>query len=156
MIEFFAAAGGLFAMLTFVHFFADWLFQSQYEASHKHNDWKVRARHCTVYTVFFVPIFLMLGVPIWPALGAISILWVSHFGIDTYIPVFLWAKYMRKIPVLNEGGPGFWNTQIRHMLDGQKAFAESWKKPIYPILFIAVDQILHLAFLWPVVLLILL
>jgi len=156
MIEIFAAAGGLFTMLAFVHFFADWLFQTQHEAMHKHNDRRVRARHCTIYTVFFIPVLLILGMSPWLYASALAILWASHFIIDTYIPVLLWAKYMRKIPALDEKGRGFWDSSIGDVIGSQKAFAQLWKEPVYPILFIAVDQILHLSFLWPVVFLILL
>lgn len=156
MIEFFAAAGGLFAMLTFVHFFADWLFQTQHEATRKHKDWKVRAWHCLVYTAFFIPVVLALAPTAWALGGSLAILWVSHFVIDTYIPVFLWAKYMRKISDLNPTGRKFNDTMLKDLTVGQEEFARLWKLPVYPILFIAVDQIFHLAFLWPVVFLILL
>jgi len=88
MVEIFSAAGGLFALLTFVHFFADWLFQTQREATHKHNNWKIRARHCTIYTVFFVPVVWILSPGIWASCTSLAILFISHFIIDTYIPVF--------------------------------------------------------------------
>jgi len=146
MIEFFAAAGGLFALLTFIHFFGDWLFQSQYEATNKSKNTKIRALHCTIYTAFFVPMFWILGVTSYTFIICVAILWVSHFVIDTYIPVILWAHYLRKIPELKQ----FWDTELEF------TFIQLWKKPVYPILFITVDQILHLTFLWPIVFLILL
>jgi len=63
---------------------------------------------------------------------------------------------MRKISGMNKRGGTFWNTPGMYLVEGQNAFAQLWKDPVYPILFITVDQILHLAFLWPVVLLIIL
>lgn len=147
MIQFFAAAGGLFAMLSFVHFFGDWLFQSQYEATHKSKNTGVRARHCTIYAAFFLPVLLFLGVSNSVLVASLAILWVSHFVIDTYIPTVLWAKYLRRVPKLRDA---------KDKLATTRTFIELWSQPIYPILFITVDQILHLTFLWPVVFLILL
>lgn len=158
MIEFFSAAGGLFALLAFVHFFGDWLFQSQYEALHKSKNAKIRARHCLIYTLFFVPVLYFAGVTNWIFAISLVVLWGSHFIIDTYIPVVLWAKYLRRIPDLqasalkgqSEDGTVSWG------IDLETQFQRLWYQPVYPILFIMVDQILHLTFLWPIVLLILL
>lgn len=147
MLEFFVAAGSLFAMLSFIHFFGDWLFQSQFEAINKSKSWKVRARHCAVYTLFFIPVLYLMTNSLIIFLACVAILWTSHFVIDTYIPVALWAIYIRRIAELR---------QANNQEEVFKTFASLWKEPVYPILFIAVDQILHLTFLWPVIYLILL
>lgn len=143
MLELFSIAGGLFAVLTFVHFFADWLFQSHFEATNKHKNAKVRAWHCLIYTIAFIPILLVMDVSVTAMIISLFILFISHFFIDTYIPVYLWAKYLRKAPPLQKENLGN-KTEMQ-------AFAEMWSNPVYPILFIAVDQILHLTFLWPVI-----
>lgn len=144
MLELFSVAGGLFSVFTFVHFFADWLFQSHFEATNKHKNAKIRARHCLIYTVAFIPILLLMKVSLIAMVVSLVFLFVSHFVIDTYVPVYLWAKYLRKVPSLQKENLGD--------KSGMQVFAEMWSNPIYPILFIAVDQILHLTFLWPVVL----
>lgn len=148
MLEIFAIAGGLFALLTFVHFFADWLFQSHKEATNKHHDFSIRGRHCIIYTAAFVPFIILLGIGGWYLLVSILTLFLSHFIIDTYIPVYLWAKFVRKVPELSEiPGP----MKDRYLLS-KKAFAQLFKEsPVHAILFIAVDQILHLGFLWVIV-----
>ena len=103
MLEIFTAAGGLFAMLAFVHFFADWMFQTHREATTKHNNPYVRARHCAIYTVAFLPHILLLGISGWFLFFSVLTLFLSHFIIDTYVPVFLWAKYLRRVPALQNG-----------------------------------------------------
>ena len=62
---------GFLAILTFIHFVVDWIFQSHAEAMVKHNNPKVRAKHCAIYTAGFVPLLLFF---IWA--GALS-LWDS-------------------------------------------------------------------------------
>ena len=140
MIETISLLGGLFSVFAFVHFFSDWIFQTNHEAINKHKDMFIRARHCTIYTIFFVPLLLLLTTVLWKVIISIMILWFSHYIIDTYIPVYLWAKHMRKIPHLN-----------CLSAEPKEKFKELWLKPVYPILFIVVDQILHLLFLWPAI-----
>lgn len=144
MLEFFATAGGLFAVLAFIHFFADWIFQTHREATNKHNNPFIRGRHCLVYTAAFVPFMLLIGISGWSLLVSIATLFLSHFIIDTYVPVFLWARYMRRVPALIKS------------TDKQTTFKQLWEQPVYPILFITIDQICHLTFLWPIVLIALL
>jgi len=153
MLETFALAGGVFSLLAFVHFFADWLFQTHDEATNKHHDFSVRGRHCIIYTAAFVPFILLLGIGGWGLPISLLTLFLSHFIIDTYIPVFLWAKFVRKVPELSKNsGPG----EDRY-LSSKKMFGKLFKEsPVHAILFIAVDQILHLTFLWIIVLLALL
>ena len=102
-----AILGGVYVLLAFWHFPADWLFQSQKEALAKAKNHLVRARHCLVYTTMYVPLLLLLRLRIneWDGLHLASldnvfwcmaILWVSHFFIDTYLPVMWWAKYLRR------------------------------------------------------------
>jgi Protein of unknown function (DUF3307) len=141
-----ALAGGLFAILTFIHFVVDWIFQTHAEAMAKHNNAKVRARHCLIYTLGFLPLLLVFT---W--LGALTllefgicllILFVSHFIEDTYLPVYLWAKYIRRPPEMKQENP-------------KAGFVEFVGTPLGKILMIAIDQIIHLAFLFPIVWLVL-
>lgn len=93
-----ALAGGLFAILALVHFVVDWVFQSHSEAMVKHNNPKVRAKHCAIYTLGFLPLFYLFGFEWWEWLIGANVLFWSHFVEDTYVPVFLWAKYIRRPP----------------------------------------------------------
>lgn len=148
----FAIAGGLFVILTFVHFFADWIFQTHHEATNKHSNFAVRGKHCIIYTAAFVPVLLLMGITGWGLVISIFTLYLSHFIIDTYVPVFLWAKYFRRIPALR-GKEAVKGISTK---DTQAIFKWLWTQPVYPILFIAIDQILHLSFLWVVVIIALL
>lgn len=152
-----AHMGGLFAILAFVHFVVDWIFQTHAEAMAKHNKWKVRIRHCLIYTVGFIPILWVLGFSFWKFAIALNILFWSHFVEDTYLPVYLWAKYIRRPPEMIEP----WKeTYARvdgsiafkvHPPDPRRGFIEFVQTPLGKILMIAVDQIIHLAFLLPIV-----
>ena len=91
-----ALAGGLFSIMAFIHFFVDWIFQSHSEAMVKHNHPWIRAKHCLIYTIGFIPLMCFLKYSFWEWLIALNILFWSHFAEDTYIPIFLWAKYIRR------------------------------------------------------------
>lgn len=130
--------GGIFALLTLLHFVADWLFQSHDEAMAKPTDAMIRARHCFIYAgIMTFTIWLAVRPEWYVALLSFYILWASHFAEDTYIPVYLWARYVRRPPEMREkaGIPEF------------KMFAET---TLGKILLITVDQIIHLVFLIPV------
>lgn len=136
-IEAVAKVGGIFALLTLAHFISDWLFQSHAEAMAKTKDSWVRARHCLIYTVLMGGSIWLLFRPTFEVMAVIAVtLWFSHFVEDTYLPVYVWAKYLRKpFEMINPGIEGF------------KAFADTG---LGKILLITVDQIVHLAFLVPV------
>lgn len=152
-----AIAGGLFAVLAFVHFFVDWIFQSHSEAMVKHNRPWIRAKHCAIYTLGFAPLFWAFGLYWWEWLVAVNILFWSHFYEDTYTPVFLWAKYIRKPPEMTEPWKETYartdgTVAVRvHAPDAERGFVEWVQTPMGKILMIAIDQIIHLAFLFPIV-----
>lgn len=93
-----ALTGGFLAILVFIHFFVDWIFQSHDEAMVKHNNWKVRAKHCAIYTFPFIVFLYWCDLSSSQLLIAAAILFFSHFIEDTYYPVLLWAKYIRRPP----------------------------------------------------------
>jgi hypothetical protein len=138
----FAEWMAIFGLLVFVHFVADWVFQSHKTAMAKHADGKVRAVHCLIYTAFFVPVLVAL-VPRdgWP-LAAIAalLLFLSHWTGDSYLPVYVWARWFRRIPL--PAGWTSWKPEVLKALAGV---------PINLILFIVIDQLWHIAWLWPVV-----
>jgi hypothetical protein len=185
-----AQVGGVFAVLVFWHFFADWVFQSHKEAMAKAKNHLVRARHCVVYTVLFIPLLLLLSVregqDVLGGTGtasleitssfyiSLAILFFSHFVIDTYIPVMLWAKYLRRAPQFADVVPPVVLTkeQVEGLLRGEgkikgrgwsdyevdrityksdeEAFKAFFMTPVGAILCITMDQFLHIAFLLPV------
>lgn len=189
-------AGGLLSILTFIHFFVDWIFQSHAEAMVKHNNWKVRAKHCAIYTLGFVPLlvyfFMLHFLTPWELGLSIAILFISHFCEDTYIPVFWWARFIRRPPAVrwqiklvdgkgrlfNPDGlmldhaipSNQWRWELAEsvqQLDSyydtyrnldaankklhMRGFAEFVDTGIGKILMIAIDQIIHITFLLPVV-----
>src|SRR5690554_6922149 len=100
MVTHFASLGGLLFLLTLVHFIVDWGFQSHAEAMAKATNHKVRARHCLIYTAGLAPV-VVLGVEgVEQGAFCLAILFASHFLIDTYMPVYLWAKYLRRPPTM--------------------------------------------------------
>ncbi|MDE1834521.1 MAG: DUF3307 domain-containing protein [Candidatus Micrarchaeota archaeon] len=96
-----ALTGGILCLLTLIHIVVDFGFQTHNEAMRKHNNSFVRARHCLVYTLGFVPLFWFCNLSVYEWLFALNLLFWSHYIEDTYIPVMLWAKYVRRPPELN-------------------------------------------------------
>jgi hypothetical protein len=152
-----ALAGGLFAIMAFIHFFVDWIFQSHSEAMIKHNHPWIRAKHCLIYTVGFIPLMCFLKYSFWEWLIALNVLFWSHFAEDTYLPVFLWAKYIRRPSEMTEPWKETYtrvdgSAAFRvHPPDPKRGFGEFVQTPIGKILMIAIDQIIHLTFLFPLV-----
>lgn len=147
-----ALMGGLLAVLVTIHFFVDWIFQSHSEAMVKHKDHRVRAKHCLIYTLGFVPLFFFCNFSVVEWLFALNLLFWSHFCEDTYIPVYLWAKYIRRPPEMTEprkqlGVDGYVTVLPP---DPKAGFAEFVQTPIGKILMIAIDQIIHICFLIPI------
>lgn len=150
--------GGLFAVLGFIHFFVDWVFQSHAEAMVKHANAKVRAKHCAIYTLGFVPLLVFIlcvgALTWWQLLACVFILFVSHFYEDTYIPVYLWAKWIRRPPEMTE--PIKEATNIDGYVkvkdpDPKEGFGLFIQTTLGKILMITIDQIIHFAFLFPIV-----
>jgi hypothetical protein len=147
-----ALTGGLLSILVFIHFFVDWIFQSHAEAMVKHNNPKIRAKHCLIYTVGFVPFIALFHFSWVEWLFALNLLFWSHFCEDTYIPVFLWAKYIRRPPEMTEprkqtGIDGYVSILPP---DPKAGFVDFIQTPMGKILMIAIDQIIHIAFLLPI------
>jgi hypothetical protein len=147
-----ALMGGLFAVLAFIHFFVDWIFQSHAEAMVKHNNPYIRAKHCLIYTLGFTPLFWLVGFGRLEWMIGLNILFLSHFIEDTYWPVFLWAKYIRRPPEMTQPRKqvGFDGYVAVLPPDAKAGFMEFVQTPLGKILMIAIDQIIHLFFLFPI------
>jgi len=135
MLETLIAAGSLFSLLVFNHFIIDWGFQTHNEAMKKSSDWKVRGRHCLIYATGFMPLLFLMDLSGPELVASFLILFTSHFVEDTYIPVYFWAKYVRRMPLIR--------------LDGIPAFKAEFNRPLGLILFITIDQLIHMLFLLP-------
>lgn len=132
-----AWVGGILAVLTLIHFIADWIFQSHDEAMAKSTNSKVRAKHCAVYTATICAVCLGgFHLPLLDVAVYATILFSSHFLEDSYLPVYLWAKYIRRAPEFNL-------PEVSE-LDRFKAFAST---TLGKILLIAIDQIIHILYL---------
>lgn len=147
-----ALLGGLFAILCFIHFFVDWIFQSHAEAMVKHNNPKIRAKHCLIYTAGFIPLLALCHFSFWEWLIALNILFWSHFCEDTYVPVYLWAKYVRRPPEMTEPRKQVGTDGYVFVLppDPKAGFVDFIQTAMGKILMIAIDQIIHLMFLLPI------
>ncbi len=132
------AIASIFVFLTFIHFIADWIFQTDWEAKHKTKKHWVRVIHCSVYTIFFLIPILVINPSTSMLIFCLASIWISHFFIDTYAPILIWASYIRKIPEL----------QRKDFFEKEKSFVELFtKSPVYAVIFIMVDQILHISVL---------
>jgi len=151
-VGFLAQVGGILAILVFWHFVSDWIFQSHDEAMTKHADAWVRARHCFVYTAFMFPLLALIGLNPLACLFGCWLLFWSHFIEDTYYPVFLWAKYVRRVPEFKKVGTKIFNpsTFTISFYTEREAFIAFAHTPLGKILMITVDQLVHIAFLIPI------
>lgn len=129
--------GGILFLLTIVHFFSDWIFQSHKEAMEKYKSSFIRARHCFVYTIIFIPFLFLLQLSFLEVCISSAILFLSHFIEDSYMPVYLWTKYIRRPEEM-----------IRS--NNEKGFLEFANTTLGKILVITVDQIIHVIFLIPI------
>lgn len=175
----FSNVGGVFGLLVFWHFVADWLFQSHKEALAKASFPTVRAIHCIKYTLAFLPIFWLLRAENLTVVWSMLTLLLSHYVIDSYVPVMLWAKHLRKAPqfdqvkrygrrtagtyVLPTGQPitftgpehagrGWVDNEVDELTyaNDKEAFKAFAGTPLGLVLMITMDQLFHIAFLLPV------
>lgn len=153
-----ALCGGIWFILTMVHFFVDWIFQTHSEAMVKHNNPKIRFKHCLVYTVGFIPLMFLFKFQPWEIYVGCATLFISHFIEDTYVPVFLWVKYIRKPPEMTVEGRYMVRKLVKkgkdivpYPHDDKEGFAVFSSTPIGKILVIVVDQIIHVLCLLPLV-----
>jgi hypothetical protein len=151
-----AVMGGLIAVLALIHNVVDVIFQNHAEAMVKHNNPKVRAKHCLIYTVGFIPFMWYCHFTFGEWIIGLNILFWSHFFEDTYLPVYLWAKYIRKPPEMTEPWKETY-TRVDgtvafrvHPPDPKHGFVEWIQTTLGKMLMIWVDQIVHWVFLVPI------
>lgn len=132
-MELVAKIGGMLTALVFLHFAVDWLFQSDKEAVAKSKNWGIRLKHCLIYSTPFMLLMIVVGCRPATVVWGTAILWSSHFIGDTYAPVYLWARWIRRPPCMKK--------------DPAKGFVEFVTTPLGKIVVIGVDQIVHTSFL---------
>lgn len=144
------------AILVLIHNVVDVIFQNHAEAMVKHNNPKVRAKHCLIYTIGFIPFMWYCHFTFWEWLIGLNILFWSHFFEDTYVLVYLWAKHIRKPPEMTEPWKETY-TRVDgtvafriHPPDPKHGFGEWIQTTLGKMLMIWVDQIVHWVFLIPI------
>jgi hypothetical protein len=156
-----ALIGGTFAVLTFWHFLADWTFQSHKEALTKATDANVRGWHCLKYAAAFMPLIAWVGDGVtftWlTCFMSFTILFFTHYVIDSYVPVMLWAKYLRRAPQFNNVGKRFplqgWQDKVieeRGYENDEETFKAFAATPLGLVLMITMDQFMHITCLLPI------
>jgi len=97
----------IFTILILTHFVSDWFLQPEKWGVGKHKYVKYLLYHSIQYTILFLIVFYFLE---------INLIWgvwifLTHFIIDTYIPVRLWSKY-----ILGAKNPREWILVIRDQI----------------------------------------
>ena len=150
------AASGLYLPLVFIHFFADWLTQTEKMAMEKRNHLGYLLLHCTIYSSLFMPV-LYWGYDLnqWQLASAWLVLFLSHLVGDTGVVVWLWARFIRRMTY-----------QINPGISHRVLLPEDFFKPgedtnnvnfaFKPVFAIVIDQLWHLTFLWFIPIIILL
>lgn len=140
--------GGLMFLLVLIHASSDFVLQSHQEAMRKHNHPWVRAKHCLIYTASFLLFLIWWGLPLLQLVIAANILFWSHFAIDTYYGVYLWALLIRKPPEMTEPIRTERGTFIP--ADPEAGFVKYIGTTLGKILMIVIDQLSHIWFLLPI------
>jgi hypothetical protein len=129
--------GGYFALLTFGHFFVDWLSQSHNMAVRKAHEPMVRATHCLGYCLGMLPLLFLVGLPGLEMAISLAVLFVTHYIGDSYLLVFWWFKYIRRPPWMK-------GTNMEELFHQAPLRTEVF---IGIVLMLVVDQIWHVLWL---------
>ena len=98
MVHSFCACGGIFVLLMFVHFLADWMMQTDAMAKRKADEstWMLVVHSATYAAVFMPILYVMFHRSVHMTVSSTLTLMMSHGAIDTYTPIWLWARYVRR------------------------------------------------------------
>lgn len=144
-LETIAIYGGLYIPLVFWHFVADWIPQTEKMAESKgHNFW-ILSLHCAIYTLLFIPIFCLYNLSFAGTITVSIILFTSHFVGDTYLPVYFWLRYIRKMTFSHK----YRILQPSEVFEKHEKLSTSLL--FRPSLILVIDQLWHLTFLWAIV-----
>jgi hypothetical protein len=125
----------IFTILIFTHFIVDFIFQSHKTAMGKISNYKIRFWHCILYSFIMSTIWLVLSFNLIYFLIILLYFFITHYFIDSYKPVYWWAKYIRKPQEMidNNNWEGFIN------------FANT---SLGKVLIVSIDQFLHIFVIW--------
>lgn len=132
--------GGALAILFGIgHFLGDWVLQTHQMANRKVSEWRVRAVHCAIYTAVVGLLMLMWRGEVsawdgrWGLLaGMLAWLYLSHFVIDSYRPLFRFRQAM--------GDP---------FAKDVETFKERFQTPAGFVVYVTLDQVFHLVCMLP-------
>jgi hypothetical protein len=122
----------------FVHFLADWLMQTDSMAKRKASEstWMLVV-HSATYAAMFAPLlYFALDRSVYMTVTSTLMLMMSHGAIDTYTPIWLWARFFRKPSEMQDNPVG--------------GFTAWCAKPYGFTLTMGIDQFMHACFLMPV------
>ena len=125
-------SAGMLVALMVAHVIGDWMFQSYKVATTKTSNAGVRAWHCLLYSV---PVGALVFLVMPPVQGAIAMAWVylTHFVIDTYMPLYYFRKAM--------GDPA---------AESVESYKKAFETPHGFYIGVTLDQIFHFLTLVPV------
>lgn len=105
----------VFESLLVTHLVMDWLFQTDWQATHKHDLWRAACAHCLIYAAGFIPVLAFYHASFW----FLVVLFCSHLFLDRW-PVSEWV--------------------LRHVKRVRK---DRMPESLWYIVNITVDQVLH-------------
>jgi hypothetical protein len=135
--NFIQETGGIFAILAFVHLFADLMTQTDFIARRKteESSWMLIV-HSATYAATYIPILFLLFDQTSMVVSVTLVLFMSHGAIDTYAPIWLWARFIRRPPEMK--------------IDPSAGFVLWRSKPHSIVLIFFVDHFMHTMFLIPI------
>lgn len=131
-------AGGFFIVLMFIHVLADWMAQTDTMARRKADEspWLLIV-HSVAYAAMFLPVLAVaFRYSMHLTVSSFLALIMSHGAIDTYTPIWLWARFVRRPPEMRD--------------DPVNGFTTWSTKPYGLFITLCVDQFMHACFLAPV------
>lgn len=109
----------IFEALLITHFVVDWIFQWKWEATNKSKKWLPLFFHCIIYTIGFIPVFLIYEI----SLVWLILLFISHVILDR-------------------------RTFVVWLLENFKGITKKdTTESVWTILLTTIDQILHIVIL---------
>lgn len=129
--------GGALMILAILHFVGDWMLQTEYIQLNKALNPRLRIVHVALYMIPFVGALPFWGSPYSQGLWLAALLFwtaVTHFIIDSYLPLYWWRKYIGKDPEC----------------ESIERFAKAFSTPRGMTIYVTMDQGFHLLTLLPV------
>lgn len=152
LVDMFEDAGGIFAVLMFVHFIADFIQQSSYDTDVKYTSHRSLFKHSLIYTIQFLPFMFFLKMALWEICLGVVWLLLTHFAIDSMWFTKLWVFKLYKPPELFgvDGIVPDYNCKVANAI-----FFKWAATPNGRLRVLLIDQIQHATALWPIVIMVL-